>query len=255
MEIGPDGLWNDPFYRASPNDPRLNLPQTAIPVPTPADSGSNPGDDGSGFGRSLDAPRLDFPLFPKREEKQSNLVTETVKTAPFLVSVSVQGTLDSQKNGTINNQVEGTTTIISIVPEGTKVTKGQIVAELDSSAIDEKLRSQSILLTTAESALTKAMEDLNIQKNQNESDIEAAKLAFELAQLDLDKYVNGEFKQLQSAAAGKVAIAQEAAVQAEEGFTYTSDRWRRGRTSRTFWRPPASSATRRSLIWKARGWS
>ena len=148
-------------------------------------------------------------------------MTETVKTAPFLVSVAVQGTLDSQKNGTVVNQVEGTTTIINIVPEGTKVQKGQVVVELDSSAIDEKLRQQSIQLTTAESALTKAKEDVRIQENQNESDIEAAKLAFELARLDLDKYLNGEFVQLQKAAAGKVEIAKEAWVQATESFEYT----------------------------------
>lgn len=69
MDIGPDGLWNDPFYRASPNDSRLptqsdEIPPNQIPLPTPADPGTDPGDDGSGFGRSIDAPRLDLPEVP-----------------------------------------------------------------------------------------------------------------------------------------------------------------------------------------------
>ncbi|QDT56861.1 multidrug efflux system subunit MdtA [Caulifigura coniformis] len=155
------------------------------------------------------------------EERTNHLVTEVVRTAPFLVSVAVQGTLDSQKNGTVVNQVEGTTTIINIVPEGTKVKKGDVVCELDASAIDEKLRQQSIQLTTAESTLTTATENLRIQENQNASDIAAAELANDLAQLDLDKYLNGEYKQLEQAAAGKLAIAKEAAVQAEESLSYT----------------------------------
>jgi len=155
------------------------------------------------------------------EERNTHLVTEAVRTAPFLVSVAVQGTLDSQKNGTVVNQVEGTTTIINIVPEGTKVKKGDVVCELDASAIDEKLRQQSIQLTTAESTLTTATENLRIQENQNASDIAAAELANELARLDLDKYLNGEYKQLEQAAAGKLAIAKEAAVQAEESLSYT----------------------------------
>ncbi len=163
-------------------------------------------------------------------ENRSYLVTETVRTAPFLVSVAVQGTLDSQKNGTVVNQVEGTTTIINIVPEGTKVKKGDVVCELDSSAIDEKLRQQSIQLTTAESALTKATEDVRIQENQNDSDVAAAELAYELAKLDLDKYLNGEYVQLQKAAAGKVAIAKEASVQAEESLNYTRRQVEKGTT-------------------------
>src|SRR5690606_11853231 len=63
-------------------------------------------------------------------------------------------------------------------------------------------------------------ENLKIQENQNASDIAAAELAYELAKLDLDKYMNGEYKQLQKAAAGKVEIAREASVQAEESYTY-----------------------------------
>jgi HlyD family secretion protein len=171
---------------------------------------------------------ISLPFLDRGEERPSHLVVEKVRTAPFLVSVAVQGTLDSQKNGTVVNQVEGTTTIINIVPEGTKVKKGDVVCELDASAIDEKLRAQSILLTTAESALTTATENLKIQENQNDSDIAAAALADELARLDLEKYLKGEYVQLQKAAAGKVEIAREAAVQAEEAHKYSKRQVEKG---------------------------
>jgi outer membrane protein TolC len=63
MDVGPDGLWNDPFYRASLNDSRPAVPPNTIPFPTPADPRSGSGDDGSGFGRSIDAP--DLPTIPQ----------------------------------------------------------------------------------------------------------------------------------------------------------------------------------------------
>ncbi|HVJ86347.1 MAG TPA: TolC family protein [Caulifigura sp.] len=65
MDVGPDGLWNDPFYRASLNDSRDEVPPNTIPLPTPADPRNTPGDDGSGFGRSIDAPKLDLPPVPE----------------------------------------------------------------------------------------------------------------------------------------------------------------------------------------------
>ncbi len=69
MDIGPDGLWNDPFYRASPNEPRLTIPADDFPngplrVPTPADPSPAAGYDGGRFGSGLEAPRLDFPEIP-----------------------------------------------------------------------------------------------------------------------------------------------------------------------------------------------
>ncbi|QDT56862.1 Outer membrane efflux protein [Caulifigura coniformis] len=65
MDIGPDGLWNDPFYRSSPNDPALEVTPNPLSLPTPAGPRPDPGDDGSGFGRSIDAPRLDLPEVPE----------------------------------------------------------------------------------------------------------------------------------------------------------------------------------------------
>lgn len=54
-----------------------------------------------------------------KEYKQ--FITESVKMAPFRIVVIDQGTLDSMQNSTLTNRVEGSTTILSIVPEGTTV--------------------------------------------------------------------------------------------------------------------------------------
>lgn len=150
---------------------------------------------------------------------------------PFLVSLNVQGFLDSRKNATLNSAVEGSTTIISIVPEGTWVTQGEVVCELDASVLREQSKQQEITSTQAEAAMASAREALEIQKTQNESDIAAARLASELAQLDLQKYRDGEFPQQKKELAGNVAIAKEELLRAKETLEFTSGQVKKGYAS------------------------
>lgn len=56
-------------------------------------------------------------------EKQdtSDLLWKVLEKAPFQISVDAKGTVDSSRNATLTNNVEGSTTIISIVPPGVMV--------------------------------------------------------------------------------------------------------------------------------------
>lgn len=156
------------------------------------------------------------------------LLTASVAYGPFELMLNVQGHLDSQSNATLSSQVEGTTTIISIVPEGTWVEKGEIVCELDSSALSEDLKQQQIDVTQAEATLTQATESLEITREQNKSDIAAAQLALMLAKLDLVKYEDGEYPALQRQLAGVVAIEMEEYRRAEEDYEFTKRLVRKG---------------------------
>lgn len=157
-----------------------------------------------------------------------DLLVASVERKPFEVVLNVQGHLDSQSNATLTNQVEGSSTIISIIPEGTWVEKGDIVCELDSSQLSEQLKQQQIDVTQAESKLTQASEAYEIQQKQNESDIAAAKLAYDLAKLDLVKYEDGEFPALQRQLEGVVAIELEEYRRAEEDYDFTQRLVRKG---------------------------
>ena len=145
-----------------------------------------------------------------------------------MISLPVQGNLDSQGNATLSSGVEGTTTIISIIPEGTMVEKDQVVCELDSSALREKAKQQEITVTQADSAMAQANEKLQITKTQNESDIAAAELKLQLADLDLKKYKEGEYLQLQKEARGNEEIANEELVRAKENYDFTKVQVKKG---------------------------
>ncbi len=139
--------------------------------------------------------------------------------------------MDSRKNATLSSLVEGTTTIISIVPEGTWVTVGEVVCELDSSQLKEKAKQQEITTTQAEASMATAREKLEIQKTQNESDIAAATLKFELAQLDLEKYKDGEFPQQEKQLQGDVAIANEELIRSKDTLQFTTGQVKKGYAS------------------------
>ena len=98
----------------------------------------------------------------------SKYMTETVKRAPFRIAVTERGTLDSLKSATLASQVEGTTTIISLVPEGTLVEKGEVVCELDSSQLIQEEKEQQIAVTTAEADLKKPLRAPNPPRFPND---------------------------------------------------------------------------------------
>lgn len=158
----------------------------------------------------------------------SDLVTESVKRGPFKVSVVEKGTIDSSRNTTLTSSVEGSTTIISIVPEGSLVKAGDIVCELDSSALQDKARQQEIQVTQADAALAKAEEDRKIQVLQNESDIAKAQLDIEFVELDFVKFDEGENKQKISELKGMAALKEEDLKKAEEKYAFSKGTAKKG---------------------------
>lgn len=173
-------------------------------------------------------PELLSSLRSSGNRKNTDLITEVATRGPFLISLTVQGHLDSRQNATLVSKVEGSTTIISIVPEGTLVQKGDVVCELDSSQLREQSKQQEISLTQAEAALAQAQENLEIQRTQNESDIAAAELQWKLALLDLEKYEKGEYPQQVKQLSGNVELAKEELIRAEENLAFTKDQVKKG---------------------------
>lgn len=169
----------------------------------------------------------------KNKNDFSELSTKVAEKKSFLISLAVQGNLDSLGNSTLSSQVEGSTTIISIVPQGTLVKQGDVVCQLDSSTLREKSKQQEITITQADSAESKAKEALEITKTQSQSDIAAAELKRTLAKLDLTKFVEGEFPQQQHELQGSVEIAKEELVRASDTYDFTKQQVKKGYRTQT----------------------
>ena len=145
----------------------------------------------------------------------------TVKRGDFLVSLVEGGTLRAVQELIIRNELEGGTTIVSVVPEGTTVQKGDLLVELDSSGLREKIANQEVTVQNADGAYNKAKEDLQIQKLTQDAAVQDATLKVEFAESDLEKYKEGDWPQAKRAFEARVTIAQEEIQRAQDRLNWT----------------------------------
>lgn len=122
--------------------------------------------------------------------------TWTVPKEKLIFTVVERGSLESAENNDIICELKarspGSTlasTIRWVIDEGTFVTKGTQLLQLDDSGLIETLKDQSIKVDTGEADWISADENFKIVQSQNESDIKNAINAIVLAKLDLQKYV------------------------------------------------------------------
>jgi RND family efflux transporter MFP subunit len=132
------------------------------------------------------------------------LVTHRVKFEKLQPLIIERGSLESANSSDIVCRVrapaQGTmvaTTIKRVlVEDGSQVKKGDVLVELDDSALQEQLPARKIALDKAEADKVQAEENYKIVLSQNTSDVKAAELTLELTQLDLEKYLKGGREQL-----------------------------------------------------------
>ncbi|MHC4552900.1 MAG: HlyD family efflux transporter periplasmic adaptor subunit [Planctomycetota bacterium] len=120
--------------------------------------------------------------------------TFAVRRGDLIMSVTESGTIKARNAVEIESKVEGQTTIITIVPEGSYISEddvanGKILVELDSSKLRDQINQQKITFNTAQADYTGAKESLVIQENQNDSDIQQGLLNVKFGRMDLQKYL------------------------------------------------------------------
>ncbi|MHC4756160.1 MAG: efflux RND transporter periplasmic adaptor subunit [Planctomycetota bacterium] len=130
----------------------------------------------------------------KTKDSDSKAGTYKVKRGDLTISVTENGDIKPLNSMDIKCEVYGSSTLISLVDEGRIITQedvdnGLILFELDSAKAKEDLTEEEIKFLDSEADLTGAQEALDIQKKQNESDIEASRISVRFALMDLKKYL------------------------------------------------------------------
>lgn len=143
----------------------------------------------------------------------------TVKRISFPVTLMEKGELQAQDSTEVKCEVEGKgITIIWIAEEGSRVKKGDLLVELSSDTIDDKIQDQELNEANAKTALTTATAELDIQQDKNASDIRKGELAVDLSEKALDKYFQGEWEESRQDAEIAIAEAETKLEQSEEEF-------------------------------------
>ena len=124
-------------------------------------------------------------------------LTMTVKSGKLIVTVAGRGRLEAAHAEDVYCMVEGQTTIIRLLPEGSAVKKGEIVCELDPASLKDQLVNQII---TEKAAAT---------------GYENAKLTREIAETAIVEYEDGTLPRERTALIGAITVAQSAIDKAE----------------------------------------
>jgi RND family efflux transporter MFP subunit len=156
-------------------------------------------------------------------------VTATVVKAELPVTVMERGELESSKTVDVRCEVEGEQIkIVELIPEGTRVSEGDVVIRFDTDKLSRSISEQEVKWRTADAKAIASEEDLEVAKNQAASEIAAAKLALKLAQIDLKKYIEGDFPQEKREIEGEVLIAEEELKRAHDRVIFSERLKRKG---------------------------
>lgn len=171
-------------------------------------------------------PRFWSGLFADPESQVSTGVAKIVDLRDLIVE---QGTLESQN--TVNGvcEIEGyENKIIFIMPEGTRVKKGDVVVKFDDSQILKNITEHELVIAEAKSDVEDAKQEVTVQQNENESSIRAAKQELEFAKIDLNKYLEGDFLVSKSDLEGAISEADTAVKKAERELETMRIYYKRG---------------------------
>jgi HlyD family secretion protein len=141
-------------------------------------------------------------------------LTAAVTEGPFLRAVTERGEIQSSSNVDVRCQVPSRgpagIAILQIVPEGTYVKEGDFLARLDDSAMQTELLQQQIACNTSGSLLVDAR-----------AEVESANLA-------LNEYESGPFKQEEQTLESEEFVSKENVRRAEEYVRYSEKLVARG---------------------------
>ena len=149
--------------------------------------------------------------------------TFEVVRGDFLVSVTAGGTLEAVNQEIIRNEVDGTSRIIYIIPEGEVVKSGDLLVELDSAEAVEQVNQQKLSYESAVQTFEAAKANLEIERSQVQSLIDTAILNTNFAYIDYRKFIEGD--RLQQLRNAEIAIQQgEEALKINQNQLYWSQR-------------------------------
>ncbi len=136
-------------------------------------------------------------------------------------TLNAPGRLESSKRTLIRCQVEssgsgtmgGSSTLLSVLPEGTNVKKGDVLATLDASSFDEMYRQQVITVEQAKAS--------HLQ----------AQLGYEITLLAVDEYKDGKVPETIKSMEGSIALARSDFTRAMDHLSWTKRMNRKGYAS------------------------
>jgi HlyD family secretion protein len=148
--------------------------------------------------------------------REAGAEAHQVSRRSFSVMLNEKGELEAKKSTDVKVEVEGRSTIIWLIEEGTQVEKGDLVARIASNEIEEKIQTEDIKAQNAKAAAEAADQQFDIMLDQNASDIRKAQLALTNAEIEQRKYLEGDSVQTLNAKENALRTAKIRLEQAQD---------------------------------------
>jgi HlyD family secretion protein len=147
--------------------------------------------------------------------------TAAVTRGPLALVLTERGALECSRQSVLTSKVEWDTKLTSVLPEGTWVRKGDVVATLDVSKLKDELGDEQGDVLEAEAALDAAKQNLRILEIENSNAIIKATTARDIANMTLDAFEKAEFPKQVSDLELLIAKAFDSLHSAREQLAYT----------------------------------
>lgn len=118
--------------------------------------------------------------------------TYTVTREDLPITVKESGELLAVNETTVRSEVEGQATILSLIPEGSRVQKGDKLVELDVSELVEKRANQEISVEKARNALEQARTQQQILENELKAKENTAASMLTIAEMEVQKLLGAK---------------------------------------------------------------
>jgi len=157
------------------------------------------------------------------QDSVGGVETCAARRGPLTIRVLEAGALKAKDPAIVRSSMRRRATILSIVPEGVRVQKGDLLVELDVSELVDHCVDHRIMVKNAEAAWINARESLIITKSLAQSSVEQAQLAYDFAKLDLEKYegAGGQFETDLAKAEGNIALSQQEVEKNSDYFDWS----------------------------------
>jgi RND family efflux transporter MFP subunit len=156
-------------------------------------------------------------------------ITGTVTRANLPIIVTEKGDLESSKTVDVRCEVEGyQNKIVTILPEGARVTKDQVVVTFDMDQLKHNLEDEKVKLAQAEGKAKAAKSELEVQTNKAGGDIDKADTASKLADLDVSKYIEGDYKVALEGGQADIELAKKETQEAKDQLDNYQKLYRQG---------------------------
>lgn len=126
-------------------------------------------------------------------------------------TVRERGTVESARSREVRCEVAGGSTILFIVPEGSRVEKGDLLVELDDSALREKVKVAEIEAEQAKAAILRARADVKAANLDREAVLSVLEKELRVAETSRQRALGegGELACQLAAIDSELAIAKE----------------------------------------------